>query len=136
MRKVLYAKYMSRCMGCMSCMLACSRRLRNSLLVSRSAIRIKTKGGFSSGQMTATHCLGCEEPPCIPSCPKGALSKRSGGGIKLNKSLCDGCKACLTGCPAGAIFFDELENLPIFCIHCGNCVKFCPHQCLAIEEFV
>lgn len=134
MRQVLYAKYMARCMGCMSCMLACSRRLRNSFSVAKSAIRIKTKGGFSSGQMTTQHCLGCEDPPCINFCPTGALSKRGKGGIKLNASLCNGCKECLKGCPVEAIFFDEDKKLPIFCIHCGNCVNFCPHGCLSIEE--
>lgn len=134
MRKVLVSKLMSRCMGCMSCMFACARRVRGTINVLKSAIRVKTKGGYSSGAMGATHCLGCEEPPCIDSCPKGALTKRVGGGIRLHKELCDGCKSCLTGCPVEAIFWDEEEGLPIFCIHCGNCVKFCPHNCLSLEE--
>jgi len=134
MRKILVSKYMLRCMGCMSCMFACARRVRGSVNVLKSAIRVRTKGGFSSGAMTSTHCLGCDEPPCINSCPKGALQKREYGGIKLDKALCDGCKNCIAGCPADAIFWDDDANLPIFCIHCGNCVKFCPHNCLLIEE--
>jgi ferredoxin len=32
-----------------------------------------------------------------------------------------------------AIYFDPKENIPIFCLHCGKCVDFCPHQCLAYE---
>jgi len=134
MRKVLIAKYMSRCMGCMSCMFACARRVRKSLSVAKSAIRIKTKGGYSSGNMVADHCLGCEEPPCIPFCPEGALVKRKNGGIILKPDLCNGCKKCIEGCPVRAIFWDEEKKLPIFCIHCGNCVEFCPHKCLEIGE--
>lgn len=121
-------------MGCMSCMFACSRRVRKSFTPVKSAIRIKTKGGYSSGAMMAVHCLGCESPPCIPSCPTGALRKRKGGGIILQKELCNGCKKCLEGCPVKAIFWDADEKLPIFCIHCGNCVGFCPHGCLEIGE--
>jgi len=121
-------------MGCMSCMFACARRVRKSLSVTKSAIRIKTKGGYSSGGMVADYCLGCEEPPCIPYCPKGALLKRKGGGIILKSDLCDGCKKCIEGCPVKAIFWDEEKKLPIFCIHCGNCISFCPHNCLEIGE--
>lgn len=121
-------------MDCKSCMFACARRVRGTVNVLKSAIRIRTKGGFSSGAITSTHCLGCIEPPCITFCPKGALQKRELGGIKLIKELCDGCKKCLEGCPVEAIFWDDDNGLPIFCIHCGNCVKFCPHNCLIIEE--
>lgn len=133
MRKILVSKYMSRCMGCMSCMLACARRVRGSINILKSAIKIKTKGGFSSGAMMSNHCLGCDEPPCFSSCTRGAIKKRELGGILLVRELCDGCKSCLQGCPVNAIFWDEELNLPIFCIHCGNCVKFCPHGCILIE---
>lgn len=114
--------------------MACARRVRGSINILKSAIKIKTKGGFSSGSMMSNHCLGCDEPPCLSSCPKGAIKKRELGGILLVRALCDGCKSCLKGCPVNAIFWDGELNLPIFCIHCGNCVKFCPHGCILIEE--
>jgi Pyruvate/2-oxoacid:ferredoxin oxidoreductase delta subunit len=32
------------------------------------------------------------------------------------------------------VFFDEETKNPIICKHCGICTKFCPHECLTLEE--
>jgi formate hydrogenlyase subunit 6/NADH:ubiquinone oxidoreductase subunit I len=32
-----------------------------------------------------------------------------------------------------AIFLDHMVN-PYICIHCGQCVPFCPHDCLEMVE--
>ncbi|RYD06451.1 hypothetical protein N752_03755 [Desulforamulus aquiferis] len=42
MAKILNAKYMAKCIGCYSCMLACARTIRRSFSLSKSAIKIHT----------------------------------------------------------------------------------------------
>jgi ferredoxin len=32
-----------------------------------------------------------------------------------------------------AIFLDHLVN-PYVCIHCGQCVAYCPHDCLELVD--
>jgi NAD-dependent dihydropyrimidine dehydrogenase PreA subunit len=32
-----------------------------------------------------------------------------------------------------AIFLDHLVN-PYVCIHCGQCVPYCPHDCLEMAD--
>jgi formate hydrogenlyase subunit 6/NADH:ubiquinone oxidoreductase subunit I len=32
-----------------------------------------------------------------------------------------------------AIFLDQTSE-PFVCLHCGKCVPFCPHDCLAMKE--
>ncbi|MBS1192882.1 MAG: 4Fe-4S ferredoxin iron-sulfur binding protein, partial [Nitrospirae bacterium] len=36
-------------------------------------------------------------------------------------------------CPVDAIYLDPSQE-PFVCIHCGQCVPFCPHDCLEMNE--
>jgi Fe-S-cluster-containing dehydrogenase component len=100
-----------------------------------SAIRIRTLGGLSSSYF-ATHCLGCKgERACVEACPTEALTPREGGGIKFDESRCIGCRKCEDACIAKAIHFAKDYKFPIVCKQCGMCVKFCPHNCLTMEDY-
>lgn len=134
MAKILKAVGMNKCLGCYSCMLVCSSINQKSHSLEKSAIKIKTSGGLK-GKFTSTVCMGCDdERACLESCKTGALEAREGGGVILNPEKCIGCKECVSACIVDAIFFDEYNNLPIICKHCGACTKYCPHECLVIEE--
>jgi Fe-S-cluster-containing dehydrogenase component len=37
------------------------------------------------------------------ACSLGALTKRKGEGVNLNKEICDGCGNCIEACLMGAI---------------------------------
>lgn len=134
MPKVLKADGMNKCIGCFTCMLACSGVNRQNYSVSKSAISVKTSGGMQ-GKFTATVCLGCrDERACAEACPSGAIEKRQGGGVIFKAEKCIGCRKCEGACIVRAVHYDEEENKPIICKHCGVCVKFCPHECLRMEK--
>lgn len=116
-----------RCTGCNSCMLTCSFAHDNYFSFARS--RIQVKKNAERAIFTPKVCIQCDEAPCITSCPVGALSRdETLGTIKLDEEKCIGCKACVSACPYGGIFFDEDNLMPLICDLCGGdpaCVKFC-----------
>ena len=125
---------MSKCIGCFSCMRICAAVNHRNFAITKSSIHIKTSGGLS-GRFVSTVCLACvEEPACAEACPTGALTRRKGGGVKLDKEICVGCGRCEKACITGACIFDPDNNLPIICKHCGTCAQYCPHNCLIMEE--
>ena len=77
MVKQLRAAQMEECIACGSCMLACARTRQKSLSLDKSAIRIRTAGGFRSA-MIADVCLACAEPACAAVCSAGALARAEG----------------------------------------------------------
>jgi Fe-S-cluster-containing dehydrogenase component len=131
MPKILSAPRMARCIGCDSCMLACARSIYKSFSPHKSAIQIRSQGGVM-GRMVANVCTACTEPvPCVEVCPTNALTARTGGrGMVYRKGECIGCHKCAEACPVQVIGWDEEEDKPIVCVFCGQCVRFCPHDCL------
>lgn len=134
MPKVMRASGMKKCIGCFTCMLMCAAFNQQNHSISKSAIKVATKGGLTSG-FQATVCLACTGMrACAEACPSGALMNRPGGGVILKKDLCIGCRKCQSACIANAVNFDEETHFPIICKHCAVCTRFCPHGCLVMEE--
>jgi len=131
--KVLRTGSMNKCIGCFSCMLVCAAVNSKSHSLQKSRIKIRTYGGVS-GKFTDTVCHGCTEPACAEACPSNALALRNGGGVKLKKDACIGCKRCVRVCSVGAIDFCEETKNPLICHHCGVCAKYCPHECMTLQE--
>ncbi|MBF0101310.1 MAG: 4Fe-4S binding protein [Desulfobacterales bacterium] len=119
-----------RCVGCQSCMFACSRRTGNGGIGS-SCIGIQSAGGMSKGFVVVV-CRSCETPPCASVCPVDALTPKKTGGVKLNPSKCIGCGHCKEACILNAVFWNEEENKPMICIQCGICASYCPHGVLQL----
>jgi Fe-S-cluster-containing dehydrogenase component len=131
-RRRLKVAHPERCIGCLSCMFACSRTHTGNASLRDSAIKIQTQGGIE-GDFRVVVCRGCQDPPCVRACPSGALIKRPDGGVTFKKELCTGCGKCEKACLIGAISPGK-EGKPIKCMHCGACVAFCPHGVLEMEE--
>ncbi|WP_243138175.1 4Fe-4S dicluster domain-containing protein [Heliorestis acidaminivorans] len=130
--RVLMAPGMNRCIACYSCMLACARMVYRSYSIHKSAIKILTRGGYTS-KFVANICRACIDPPCARACCVKALVPREGGGIRYHRDRCIGCRKCAEACVVQVIDFDEEEKKAIICIQCGNCASFCPHECLTME---
>jgi carbon-monoxide dehydrogenase iron sulfur subunit len=121
-----------RCVGCQSCMFACTRREGKASLEG-SRIRVRSIGGMERG-FTVIVCRACQDPSCMYSCPTSALEKREVGGVKLLKEKCIGCGKCVEACPISAISMDEEERKPLICLYCGYCKSYCAYGVLDIEE--
>ncbi len=106
---------LERCAGCHTCTVAC--KVENGM-EGASGIRVATVGGGRPDTPRGTYpdvamhflpvaCMHCQEPPCRDACPAGAISRRPDGIVLLDEELCDGCQACLSGCPYGALVYDK-----------------------------
>jgi len=121
---------LKRCVGCQLCMFACSRRSGEAGLL-HTSIEVKSMGGISKG-FTIVVCSACQDPPCAKVCPTNALVVREKGGVRLVADKCIGCGTCRTACIIDAVFWNEVDNKPEICIHCGICAKYCPLGVLAV----
>ena len=134
MPKNLKVLNMTKCIGCLTCMITCAAANQKSHSLQRAALNVKTSGGLS-GKFVAFICRACrEERACAQACPSGALEERPGGGVIFHEERCLGCQRCQHVCAAAAINFDASARKPLICKHCGLCARFCPHNCLAMEE--
>jgi Fe-S-cluster-containing dehydrogenase component len=124
---------LDRCIGCESCVLACSRTWYHAFSYDLSRIQIRTAGGIEGRYIVAV-CRACTDPPCARSCRTGALTPRKGGGVILKPELCDSCGLCQKSCIIqGAVRYDN-SGKPLICKHCGICAKYCPHQVIQLEK--
>ena len=74
-RRRLKVTHPERCIGCLSCMFACSRIRTGTVSLQNSAIKVQTQGGIE-GDFRVVVCRGCQDPPCARACPTGAMEKR------------------------------------------------------------
>ncbi len=120
-----------QCIGCFSCMFACSRAFHNAITTEKAALRVRVYDGVE-GAFSIRVCDACKDPDCADACPTGALVPRKQGGVKLNESLCQHCGECVKACTIRALQWDHENKVPIPCRHCGICVKYCPNGVIAM----
>jgi len=132
----------SRCSGCMACVVACfdEHDMPGDGSTFRHVSKIET-GAYPSASIryVSLACMHCGDAPCIAVCPRKALSKNPDNGIVVvDKDLCIGCHTCATACPFGAPQFPE-GNLMQKCDLCLTrvtnnlepaCVRTCPTKAL------
>lgn len=100
---------LSRCIGCLTCSVAC--KVSNNLPKDIWWNVVHTDGGEAydtsrgtyGGEMTMkwypTNCMHCTNAACVEVCPTGATAKREDGIVTVDASLCIGCESCIKACP-------------------------------------
>ena len=86
------------CIGCNTCMAACSEAHVAKGLQAQSRISIVRSGDISS----PIACRHCENAPCEGVCPVDAITMGENC-VNLNEAKCIGCKLCVFACPFGVI---------------------------------
>ncbi len=124
-----------RCVGCKTCMMACSIQKGSIKKPAQPRIRIYPvkESDNVSGNVQIT-CLQCVDAACVAVCTVHALARNeSTGAIVLNEDRCISCGLCEPACPYGNIYFNTLTGFPEKCDLCGGdpaCAKYCPHEAL------
>ena len=94
-----------RCMGCCACEIACKMEYQ----LPRGVRFIVMKQSEDPAPMKEklvfdfAVCRHCDHPACLSACPAGAIYQREDGIVLVDEMSCIGCGACKTACPAGAI---------------------------------
>ena len=139
---------LDRCTGCLTCIVACQTE---HSLDKISGIRVETVGGDGRDTPSGTYpnfsmhylpipCMHCAEPPCIPSCPSGAINRRQDGIVLVDEAKCDGCMMCIEACPYVAIAYKSDTNTVWKCNLCSHRVDegqlpFCVDCCEMFAMF-
>jgi len=127
----------SRCIGCKSCVQACSECDTHK---GESMIHLEYIDRAHSVQTVPVVCMHCEEPTCAEVCPADAI-KRTGDGVvqSARKPRCIACGNCVMACPFGVpeLYIDRAIMMK--CDLCYDrtsvgkrpmCATVCPSQAL------
>lgn len=113
---------LNRCTGCWACAIAC--KAENSVGEGLWWQTVETIGGPERDSSVGVfpnvqkhyqprNCFHCDNPPCLPVCPEGAITKRPDGIVIIDYHACTGCGDCVPACPYDAIVLnEEVPKLP------------------------
>lgn len=91
-----------KCIGCTTCMLACSLTHYGVQSLSRSRIQIiQDSWGKFPDDIKMALCRQCKAPVCVQNCPVGAafIDVENGNVRRIDSNKCIGCKSCIAMCP-------------------------------------
>jgi protein NrfC len=152
-----YIVYDSRlCLGCQSCMFACSVTHEGVANPSLSRIQIiRDAPSFTKYpyDIVMSVCRQCVSPLCVQNCPTGAchVEAASGNVRMIDQSKCIGCKRCINSCPQRPhrTVWNSAKKKSTKCDLCANapfwsqqggpagkqaCVETCPVKALKLVE--
>ena len=135
----------SRCSGCMACVVACQDQnaLAADEVVAFRHVTAYEQGEYPSARIShfSLSCQHCGDAPCVMVCPTRAISRSPGdGAILVDRDLCVGCHSCELACTFGAPKFPE-DGKMAKCDLCHlrrehgmepACVLVCPTQALNV----
>lgn len=94
---------MERCTGCRACQVACKDKNDLDVGTIFRHARSYTVGAFPDvvGYSYSATCNHCEAPACITACPAGAIYKAEDGAVIIDQNVCVGEQDCVKACPYG-----------------------------------
>ena len=93
---------LTRCTGCMTCVLACKEE--NFTPPGEYWIKVSELQGTDPPIYMPMLCVHCDNPPCVDACPKNAIIKRPDGIVIIDQNKCVvECGRCVEACPYGVI---------------------------------
>ena len=100
---------LNKCIGCLSCVVACKAENSTAPGIFWSSVRDMEFGKYPlvSRVFVPVLCMHCTDAPCIEVCPTGASYKRDDGSVMIDHDKCVGCKYCIEACPYGARYFNR-----------------------------
>jgi Fe-S-cluster-containing dehydrogenase component len=98
-----------RCIGCLTCSLACKVENGTGPGVFWNIVKDQEFGEYPNVKriFLPLQCAHCADPPCVKVCRTGASYKRGDGIVLIDYDKCVGCKYCIEACPYGARCFNE-----------------------------
>jgi formate dehydrogenase iron-sulfur subunit len=85
--------------------------------------------------MMSDVCKHCAQAGCIEVCPTGAIIRTEFDTVVIQSDVCNGCRACIAGCPYGVIDMNPVSGTAQKCTLCYDrmsvglepaCSKACP----------
>lgn len=152
-----YLVYDSRlCLGCQSCMFACSLTHEGVANPSLSRIQIiRDAPSFTKYpyDVVMSVCRQCVSPICVQVCPTGAchVDEEHGNIRRIDESKCIGCQKCIQSCPQKPhrTIWDSVKRKSTKCDLCEGapfwsekggpdgkqaCVETCPVKALKLVK--
>lgn len=145
----------TRCIGCRSCEIACSREhgmyepdietdeaLESPRTTSEKQWTVVNRHHTSKGEVfVKTQCMHCWQPACAAACLTNAMCKTPEGPVVWLSDKCMGCRFCMISCPFNIPKFEYHEWNPKIqkCTLCFErlaegkkpaCVESCPTDAL------
>lgn len=87
-------------------------------------------------------CEHCLNPPCVSSCPSGAIYKRDEDGIVLvDQDACRSWRFCMTGCPYKKVYFNWKTHKAEKCTFCFPRIEaglstICSESCVGRIRYI
>ena len=134
-----------RCTGCHGCTIKCNSENDVPDGLGRTWVESVEIGAGDDTlhRFQVVRCNHCAFPPCVPTCPIGAMFQRDDGIVDFNRELCIGCGACILACPYDAIYVDPREKTIGKCNLCAHrldqnlqpaCVSICPENAIVAGD--